>query len=174
MIADEINIELLAPGHLRADLLPPSTHGSNLRSLLPATRWKALCAPVRDAAGQVCEVCGATGTRALDVHERWVFGGGAQRLERLAALCPACHETQHIGRAGLLGRGEDVLSHLQKVNGWTRRQAVTDVVRAQMRFEALGERTFDLDLRALAGRIEIKGHPTLVIPAAERESLKIK
>lgn len=162
---------LLAPGHLSADLLPPSMHGSNVRTLLTRTRWNALCVPVRAAAGEVCEVCGGAGTRALDVHERWLYGDGVQRLERLIALCQGCHMTQHIGYAGMQGLGEQVLAQLQKVNGWTRRQAVADVVRAQLRYEGLGEQSFDLDLSVLAGKITIKGWPDLVIPAGARSAL---
>lgn len=42
-----------------------------------------------------------------------------QRLERLVALCPACHEVKHAGLASKRGRLPAVIDHLAKVNGWS-------------------------------------------------------
>ena len=42
-----------------------------------------------------------------------------QRLERLAALCPACHKANHAGSASKRGRLSAVIAHLAKVNGWS-------------------------------------------------------
>jgi hypothetical protein len=50
----------------------------------------------------------------------WVYDHEAkiQRLERLVALCPACHEVKHAGLASKRGRLEAVIDHLADVNGW--------------------------------------------------------
>ena len=42
-----------------------------------------------------------------------------QTLERLIALCPACHEVKHIGLAAMRGRRGAALAHLATVNGWS-------------------------------------------------------
>lgn len=46
-----------------------------------------------------------------------------QRLARLIALCPACHEVKHIGLAGVRGRKEEAAAHLKEVNAWSKREA---------------------------------------------------
>jgi hypothetical protein len=51
----------------------------------------------------------------------WDYDDGRQeqRLVRLIALCPACHEVKHLGLAAKRGRHAASLAHLAKVNGWT-------------------------------------------------------
>lgn len=61
----------------------------------------------------------------IEAHEIWDYDETTrvQRLTGLVALCPACHEVKHFGRAQSVGRGESALAHLMKVNGWTGDQA---------------------------------------------------
>jgi hypothetical protein len=42
-----------------------------------------------------------------------------QKLVRLVALCPRCHEVKHIGLAGVRGRQAGAVAHLARVNGWS-------------------------------------------------------
>ena len=53
-------------------------------------------------AGDRCEICGARGRRwPVECHETWDYDDDRkiQRLQRLVALCPACHEVKHAGLA---------------------------------------------------------------------------
>ena len=167
---------------LRADLLPASTWGSNLRGLLSPTQWDRLRAPVLAAAGLRCQICGAARpARRPDCHEQWIFGLEAivpgdiplpvQRLVRLVALCPACHEVQHVGLAGLRERLAEVRARLGQLNSWTPAQVSADLDRAARRSVLLEQVPWDLDLRTLAGQIEIPGFPDLYLDAAARERL---
>ena len=177
----------LEPGgvRIRCDALPPATWGSNVRALARTSAepgvWDRLRFMTGDAALNVCEACGtapasADGRRRRpDCHEKWTFDmTGAtpvQRLVRLVALCPACHEVQHLGRTTALGRRPIVMLTLMRVNQWERVDAVADVIRADYRFGLLSEHAFDLDLRALTGHLVWSGRPDLYWPASERVEL---
>lgn len=170
----------LGPGQLRADLLPATTWGSNLRGLFPAD-WDRLRLPICTAAGNRCEVCGAeafmdNGRRCRPhCHELWIFehknGRHVQRLDTLIALCPDCHRVQHIGLAGLNSETDAVIAKLCEVNCWTRQQAQRELNRAQAAYEQRQRYRWDLDLSALCEIVTIDGYPDLYIPANERPRL---
>jgi hypothetical protein len=111
---------------LSVDLIPRSSWGENVRSKFSPSRWDELRRKAYAAAGYRCEVCGGVGPRhPVECHEVWSFdeASGVQRLERLIALCPACHEVKHIGLATMRGHRDRAMRHLAEVNGWSLRQA---------------------------------------------------
>ena len=61
------------------------------RESASAEQWQIICAEVRRRAGWCCEACGRRGR--LDVHHvvKRSQGGSDFDLDRLVALCPACH-----------------------------------------------------------------------------------
>lgn len=63
-------------------------------------------------------ICGRP-VRRLEAHERWEYdeANGVQKLADVVALCHRCHETVHIGRAQLTGRGQEAEDWFMKVNG---------------------------------------------------------
>jgi hypothetical protein len=74
----------------------------NVRSNVPKAVWDRLRRQVAADVGQRCEICGGRGWRwPVECHERWDYDDDRkiQRLERLVALCPACHEAKHAGLA---------------------------------------------------------------------------
>lgn len=165
---------------IRADLLPPSTHGSNLRGILDSRDWDRLRIPVCERANNACAICGAATMRSgrpsrPDCHEKWVFERvgrfPVQRLEQLVALCPGCHEVQHSGRARVRGREQNVLNRLMRLNHWTQEQADADLERAVRRARALAAFSWNLDLTALEGQITIPGFPALLVKASARATL---
>lgn len=164
---------------IRADMLPPSTHGSNIRDLVTKGEWKRLRDSTCEAAGNRCEICGAasdgTGRRAryLECHEKWIFERAdgdryVQRLERLIALCKDCHFVQHSGRAHVIGLEDKVIAHLRRLNRWTEQQALADFRRAVDRCVRLDQYPWDLDLSALQGMLSLDGYPELYVPARAR------
>ncbi len=95
---------------LSIELVPSSCWYSNVRTVL--TRWGtgiASAAKVYEAAGRRCEVCGGArgGVHPVECHEAWEYDdvGHVQRLARMTALCPACHEVKTS--AGLESWAED-------------------------------------------------------------------
>ncbi|MEO2135152.1 hypothetical protein [Microbacterium sp.] len=165
---------------LGADRLPGSVWGSNLRVILPTSRWVALSRRTAQRAGRVCEVCGqpsyyGQGIRNPDCHEIWEFDAmmprPVQRLRAVIALCGACHETQHSGLAELNDRWESVIATLCRVNGWDRADAEVDIERSRARYRELSTTEWDLDLGRLEGWVELDGYPDLVIPSEDRAAL---
>lgn len=163
---------------LGADRLPGSVWGSNLRAILPTSRWVAQSRRTAERAGRVCEVCDqpsfyGEGTRNPDCHEMWEFDRNGshpvQRLTGVIALCGACHETQHSGLAELNDRWESVLATLCRVNGWDRADAEADIGRSRDRY--LWSIEWDLDLMLINGWVTLDGYPDLLILSEDRAAL---
>src|SRR6185437_14128331 len=63
---------------IRSNLLPPGTHGSNIRRIIDKQTWDRLRIPVAENAQRGCEICGSPSMRndrtvRPDCHEKWVF-----------------------------------------------------------------------------------------------------
>lgn len=138
---------------LTVNLVPRTQWGANLSQALRGRRWDTLRKETYRRAGGCCEVCGGVGSRhPLEAHEVWEYNeaSGVQRLVRLIALCPACHEVQHIGRAGVVGRGLEARRHLASVNSWTDQQARGHVDEAFATWRRRNRIAWTLDLSVLA------------------------
>ncbi|MGN1061271.1 MAG: HNH endonuclease [Candidatus Coproplasma sp.] len=103
---------------LQFELVPDSCWCSNLRSELPKEAWDTIRKKAYARAGGRCMICGAPTVR-LEAHEQWRYDDKTcvQSLENIIAVCKACHEVIHIGRATLLGREKEASEHFMKVNG---------------------------------------------------------
>lgn len=111
---------------LTCELVPSTSWGENLRSLLSAAKWKELRTACYVRAGHKCEVCNGVGRKhPVECHEIWHYDDGAhkQTLTGLIALCPDCHKVKHIGFALATGRYKPAIKHLAKVNGWSEEAA---------------------------------------------------
>ncbi len=134
---------------LFVDLVPSSCWFTNVRSAVDPADWDALRRHVYRRAGNRCEICGASGR--LEAHERWAYDAGrcVQALKRLIALCPNCHAATHFGLAQIRGLKGQALAHLQRVNRWTRAQAVAHVEDAFRIWEEQSRHDWTLDLSLL-------------------------
>lgn len=148
---------------LTIELVPQTCWGSNLRKF-PGFPWDKARRLVAAAAGNRCEICGGRGNRhPVECHEVWSYHepgdelgdelgiDPVQRLDRLIALCPACHTVKHWGLAMIReNRGEipvgATLAHLCEVNGWSKDQATTHVDEAAHVWTHRSEFTWNLDL----------------------------
>jgi Zn finger protein HypA/HybF involved in hydrogenase expression len=107
---------------LTIELVPKTSWCKNVRSNISKEEWEKLKRTTFTRAGYKCEVCGGRGARwPVECHEIFAYDDAQhiQKLVRLMALCPACHEVKHIGLSGLRGRGISAKAHLAKVNGWS-------------------------------------------------------
>ena len=110
---------------LRVELVPKTCWFSNIRGQITRTEWDKLRKTSYEKANHICEICGGHGDRrAVECHEIWEYDDDRyiQILKGLISLCPSCHESKHIGLAGLHGRGEIAKNHLSKINSWTSEQ----------------------------------------------------
>lgn len=162
---------------LRADRLPRTVWGSNLRAFLPRSRWQELSRSTAERSGQECEVCGhGRGDRAgLDCNEMWEFldldGVHVQRLVGVIAMCEWCHLTQHSGRADIVGRYDNVVAVLMGVNRWTQLRALRDITASEKEFKERSQFDWDMDLSVLAGWFELPDESGLLVPADRRAQL---
>lgn len=138
---------------LNIELVPSSTWGTNLRSVLRISRWHTLRRWCYERAGHVCEICGGSGLEqgrghAVECHERWQYDDvrGMQKLVGVIALCPACHRCKHVGRAIAVGAGKPTLRHLARVNGWSPEETEAHVAAAFaiQQFRSLHDWAIDL------------------------------
>ncbi|HEY0003805.1 MAG TPA: HNH endonuclease [Pyrinomonadaceae bacterium] len=111
---------------LTIELVPKSCWYKNVRSHVSRDEWERLKAHTFGRARRVCEICGGKGSRwPVECHEVFSYDDASrvQKLERLIALCPRCHEVKHIGLAGVRGRRREAVAHLARVNNWSREDA---------------------------------------------------
>ena len=111
---------------LVVELIPRTSWFKNVRSHVSPAEWERLKKTTFTRAGYRCEVCGGRGSRwPVECHEIFSYDDERhiQRLERLVALCPACHEVKHIGLAGVRGRRAQAVKHLARVNNWSAQDA---------------------------------------------------
>lgn len=107
---------------LTIELVPQTSWYKNVRSNVSKEEWEKLKKITFSRAGYKCEICGGRGVRwPVECHEIFTYDdeNHIQKLVRLMALCPACHEVKHIGLAGLRGVGDLAKAHLAKVNNWS-------------------------------------------------------
>lgn len=120
------------------EMIPRTSFFRNLRSMLNQTEWDVVRRECYRKAGHVCEICGGRGNRwPVECHEVWDYNvkDRVQKLVRLIALCPACHEVIHIGLAGVRGREKQAIKHLMKVNRLSELDALAVVAQAWQLWE---------------------------------------
>jgi len=144
---------------LTIELIPKSMFYSNVRSNMSKDEWDVLRRATYQKAGYVCEICGGKGPdHPVECHEIWEFiiisGRGdkepnIQRLVRLIALCPLCHQVKHIGLAQMRGNLDICMTHLKKVNEWNEEQASEYVAKCFAVWRMRSKLKWKLDLSVL-------------------------
>src|SRR5437879_1782771 len=125
VILAEIAEEFGSP-RLSVDVVPKQAWGRNLWRVLWPRDWNRLRKSAYESADYRCDICGGAGSKwPVACHERWEFEEWSctQYLIGLTALCPACHDVKHIGRAIAGGRRAEATAHLCEINRWSRKRA---------------------------------------------------
>lgn len=138
---------------LSVELVPSTAWWSNVRSNVTRAEWERCKNFVRARSGERCEVCGGRGRRhPVECHEIWDYDDefGVQTLVDLVALCPACHEVKHIGRASVVGTLERAANHLRDVNGWTDEHTEYYINVAMLAWAVRSRREWSLDVSWLS------------------------
>lgn len=122
---DNLPTNLPRPSALRlpVELIPATTAGQNLRSILTHEQWNVLRHVVYSKAGYRCDACNEGNTQ-VHCHEVWGYDDGkhVQKLTGLRCLCWECHEATHMLHTTGTLFWLDV-KHLARVNCITRRKA---------------------------------------------------
>ena len=108
---------------LLCEIIPKICWGHNVRSHIKQSEWDKIRRWCYERAGHVCEICGDSGLNhgrkhAVEAHEIQDYDdiNHSQTLVGLIALCPACHNVKHYGRAQIVGTDKSARIQLKKVN----------------------------------------------------------
>ncbi len=137
---------------LTIELVPSTSWFSNLRSLLSAAEWDKIRKGCYKHANYKCEVCTEVGpAHQVECHETWEYDEktGIQKLVGLIALCPNCHETKHIGLAGIKGRRNEAVAHFCKVNNCSTPDAEKYIEDAFSIWKKRSQQEWSLDISLL-------------------------
>lgn len=109
------------------ELIPSTSWFENARKHFEKD-WPRLKKECYIKAGYKCEICNGKGpTHPVEAHEVWLYNHEekVQKMERLLALCPACHRVKHSGLwVFVKNRPDLVIPHMVKVNNITIEEAV--------------------------------------------------
>ena len=102
---------------LNFELVPDGCWYFNLRSILKPAQWDVIRRIAYKEADGKCMICKRPVTR-LEAHEQWSYDEkrAVQKLERVIAVCHACHSVIHIGRTQLTRNEDKAIAHFMKVN----------------------------------------------------------
>lgn len=123
MLGDLVNEGI---GQLLPALVPRPLWGLSASRLLPRRSWEAIRKDVLAEASHRCWACGVAREKGLVCHEVWAYDdlGHVATLIALRITCRDCDLVHHIGRAGVVGFGDEALRRMIEVNGITRAEAV--------------------------------------------------
>lgn len=137
---------------LTIELVPATAWYTNVRSNVSREEWDRLRHLIYQHANHVCEICEGRGDKwPVECHEIWEYDDidHIQKLTRLIALCPACHQVKHIGLAGIRGQQDTAIAHLARVNEWPLSKAKQYVAEQFKIWEERSKYDWSLDISAL-------------------------
>lgn len=137
---------------LTIELVPQTSWFDNVRAYVPQHEWDYIRKNVYEKADNKCEICGGVGPKwPVEAHEVWHYDDEKfeQRLIRLQALCPACHEVKHIGLANINGRLDVALQHMAVINGWDIVEAYEYMNEAFDEYEWRSQHEWDVNISYL-------------------------
>lgn len=135
---------------LTIELVPKTCWFANVRSEVSPAVWGVIKRKVYKKAQHRCEICNGKGSKwPVECHEVWKYKDGVQKLVRMIALCPDCHEVKHFGFAQINGHADRALKKLMAVNGWDKTEATEYVEKAFQIWEKRSCKEWDLDVSHL-------------------------
>jgi len=145
------------PLFTRADinLIPETCWYSNLRSILPKSKWDIVRKKTYSDNSLTCEFCRGqfsaiepTKQHPVEAHELWQFDdfSHTQTLTKVLCLCPDCHLTQHLGFANTQGLQVQVMSHYQKIAKISEEEAEQVAVAAFKKWKERSQHEWELNL----------------------------
>ena len=120
--------------------------------MVPKDKWDKLRKMIYRRANYRCEICNGKGPSwPVECHEEWTFNiaKGVQKLKKLTALCPACHEVKHFGRAQVVGRADAALKHFCKINKVSKKEAHRYLDKVFDLYEKRSQYKWKLDISAI-------------------------
>jgi hypothetical protein len=133
---------------LSIELIPYSTWGKNLRSILIQDEWDIVRKWCYKQANHRCEICGNKGK--MECHERWGFNRSKRKqiLLGVICLCSLCHKAKHLGRTQAVHPDlySKVVHHIKEVNKWTDDEFKKYLKYIQDEYQKYGTKYWRLDI----------------------------
>lgn len=136
---------------LKIELVPASSWGNNLRSILKKKMWREISKNVREKAKGKCQICGKIAS--LHAHEVWEYEdkNHIQKLKDIIAICPLCHGIKHLGKSELdtTVNYDKLVKHFQTVNKCGVATFKRERTKAFKKFEKRSRSEWHLDVTSL-------------------------
>jgi 5-methylcytosine-specific restriction endonuclease McrA len=137
---------------LEIELVPATSFYNNVRNIVSKEQWDFLRKECYKKANYKCEICGERGDKwSVECHELWEYDDikHIQKLVRLIALCPNCHKVKHFGHTEIMGKSEEALTHLMKVNNINKEKALEEVDKSFELWAERSEHDWEVDISFL-------------------------
>jgi hypothetical protein len=137
---------------LTIELVPSTSWGVNVRSMVTRKEWDILRKQAYAKADLQCEICGGVGKRhPVECHEVWDYddNNNKQVLTSLISLCPSCHMVKHAGRTISIGKEYMLINQLKKVNKYNNAEALKDINAAFRVYNERSTKEWDVDISYL-------------------------
>jgi len=144
---------------LSIEMVPQTAWFKNVRSAVRPRDWDNIRRKVYQRASFCCQICGGQGSRhPVEAHEIWDYDdeNHVQKLDRVIALCPACHRVKHMGFSRSQGLEAEAELHLARVNGWTLKQARTYIDQSFTQWTKRSQVNWTMDMEHLEDEYGIK------------------
>lgn len=177
---------------LNIELIPKTCWWSSVRTTVTKKDWDKIRFIAYEKANNKCEICGDTGKNQgynhnVECHEIWDYNLNTktQTLIGLIALCPICHQVKHIGRAIAIGKQNNAINQLIKVNDWSQEQvdehikesfklyAERSKIQWKLDISLLTNEPYNLKLKPIKTRI-FENHPFKKKKKTKKKKAKIK
>lgn len=146
---------------LTIELVPGPTWYSNLRGIMPQSKWDKLRKRIYVEYNNKCGICGAKGR--LSCHEIWEYDDSnyVQKLIGFIALCDWCHYVKHLIFSQMWADTghvdyEKIIEHFMKVNGCEREVFETAKHNAFELFKQRGRHKWQVDFGEYENLVEKK------------------
>ena len=135
--------------NLRIELVPRSSWGNNVRSMITAMEWDIIRHECYRRSNYTCEICGSA-IGKLHCHEVFSYDPPDQQvLIGLRTLCEQCHEVKHFGRASVMKREEAAKKWLGYVNNWNELEVIDHISEAFLEWHHRNKIQWKLDISYL-------------------------
>jgi len=136
---------------LFVDLIPSTCWFTNVRYCTHPRDWDRLRKYIYERVNYICECCHIDTQKAnviIEAHERWDYNEETQiqKLVRIVALCHNCHQSTHIGLAGIRGVGVEAREHIKKTRGFTEEECEKHICDSFEIWRKRNKINWDLDL----------------------------
>lgn len=160
---------------LTIELVPSTSHYTNVRTILPKKEWDRLRKESYKKANYKCEICKSSGLEQgykhpVECHEIWEYQtNGTQLLKGLISLCPRCHQVKHIGRTIAIGQEKQAFKHIARVNKWDDETVIAYVGACFQEHKERSKIKWEVNIRILTEKFAVKN--TLIDEGLRKKTL---